>query len=156
MTKPKPKTVNDFSRCLDPLDMDATLIAVIEMSQSSWLVAGIVPGVAGLVPVQPEPVRAIAVGVVAVAVVEPVVGALGPREVGHLHGDHAAHFMFGAGLGAELKVAGRVVDHPVFPGKPGPAARRIEDESDVKAVIDLMRLNYERIISAGGVPERAA
>jgi transposase len=37
--------VNDFSRCLDPLDMDATLIAVIEMSQSSWLVGGIVPGV---------------------------------------------------------------------------------------------------------------
>src|SRR5213075_1304425 len=45
MTKRKTKTVNDFSRCLDPLDMDATLIAVIEMSQSSWLVAGIVPGV---------------------------------------------------------------------------------------------------------------
>jgi len=35
MTKPKTKNVNDFSRCLDPLDMDATLIAVIEMSQSS-------------------------------------------------------------------------------------------------------------------------
>src|SRR5271156_5209606 len=45
MTKPQVKTVNDLSRCLDPLDMDATLIAVIEMSQSSWLVAGIVPGV---------------------------------------------------------------------------------------------------------------
>ena len=45
MTKHKAETVNDFSRCLDPLDMDATLIAVIEMSQSSWLVAGIVPGV---------------------------------------------------------------------------------------------------------------
>src|ERR1700726_4684923 len=45
MTKPKTKAVNDFSRCLDPLDMDATVIAVIEMSQSSWLVAGIVPGV---------------------------------------------------------------------------------------------------------------
>jgi hypothetical protein len=45
MTKPRTKTVNDFSRCLDPLDLDATLIAVIEMSQSSWLVAGIVPGV---------------------------------------------------------------------------------------------------------------
>src|SRR5271156_3059444 len=39
MTKPKVKTVNDLSRCLDPLDMDATVIAVIEMSQSSWLVA---------------------------------------------------------------------------------------------------------------------
>src|SRR5262250_3096839 len=45
MTKPQTKTVNDFSRCLEPLDMDATLITVIEMSQSSWLVAGIVPGV---------------------------------------------------------------------------------------------------------------
>src|SRR5438445_12554402 len=45
MTKRKPETVNDLSRCLDPLDMDATLIAVIEMSQSSWLVGGLVPGV---------------------------------------------------------------------------------------------------------------
>src|SRR5271170_5939066 len=45
MMKPKGKTVNDLSRCLDPLDMDATVIAVIEMSQSSWLVAGIVPGI---------------------------------------------------------------------------------------------------------------
>jgi len=49
MTNPKTeanlKIVNDLSRCLDPLDMDVTLIAVIEMSQSSWLVGGIVPGV---------------------------------------------------------------------------------------------------------------
>jgi transposase len=45
VTKRKTETVNDLSRCLDPLDMDATVIAVIEMSQSSWLVAGIVPGV---------------------------------------------------------------------------------------------------------------
>ena len=45
MTKCKTETVNDLSRCLDPLDMDATLIAVIEMSQSSWLVAGLVPGI---------------------------------------------------------------------------------------------------------------
>ena len=45
MTERKTETVNDLSRCLDPLDMDATLIAVIEMSQSSWLVGGIVPGV---------------------------------------------------------------------------------------------------------------
>ena len=45
MTKRKTETVNDLSRCLDALDMDATLIAVIEMSQSSWLVGGIIPGV---------------------------------------------------------------------------------------------------------------
>ena len=32
-------------RCLTVLDQDSTLIAVIEMSLSSWLVAGIVPGI---------------------------------------------------------------------------------------------------------------
>jgi len=37
--------LNDLSRCLTPLEPDGTLIAVIEMSQSSWLVAGIIPGV---------------------------------------------------------------------------------------------------------------
>ena len=37
--------LNDLSRSLTPLDPDSTLIAVIEMSLSSWLVAGIVPGV---------------------------------------------------------------------------------------------------------------
>ena len=37
--------LNDLSRSLTPLEPDVTLIAVIEMSQSSWLVAGIVPGV---------------------------------------------------------------------------------------------------------------
>jgi transposase len=39
------KPVNDLSRSLTPLDPNHTLIAVIEMSQQSWLVAGIVPGV---------------------------------------------------------------------------------------------------------------
>lgn len=37
--------MNDLSRCLDSLDEAKTLIAVVEMSQSSWLVAGLVPGV---------------------------------------------------------------------------------------------------------------
>ena len=37
---------NDLSRSLVTLDRDGTLIAVIEMGQSSWLVAGIVPGLA--------------------------------------------------------------------------------------------------------------
>jgi hypothetical protein len=77
---------------------------------------------------------------------------VGRREIGHLHGDHAAHFMFPARVGAELKEQGRVVDHPVFPGKPGPAARRIEDDDDVRDVIGLMRLNYERIVDANGLP----
>ena len=37
--------LNDLSRSLIALEQDATLIAVIEMGQSSWLVAGIVPGI---------------------------------------------------------------------------------------------------------------
>src|SRR5438552_16318772 len=36
---------NDMSRSLVTLEQDSTLIAVIEMGQSSWLVAGIVPGI---------------------------------------------------------------------------------------------------------------
>jgi transposase len=34
----------DLSRCVIALEQDATLIAVVEMGQSSWLVAGVVPG----------------------------------------------------------------------------------------------------------------
>src|SRR6266481_2977358 len=37
--------LNYLSRSLTPLKPDGTLIAVIEMSLSSWLVAGIVPGI---------------------------------------------------------------------------------------------------------------
>ena len=37
--------LNDLSRSPTPLQQDSTIIAVIEMSQSSWLVAGIVPGI---------------------------------------------------------------------------------------------------------------
>ena len=36
---------NDLSRSLFALEQDATLIAVIEMGQASWLVAGVVPGI---------------------------------------------------------------------------------------------------------------
>src|SRR5439155_4046062 len=36
---------NDLSRSLVALDQDNTIIAVVEMSQSSWLVAGMLPGI---------------------------------------------------------------------------------------------------------------
>ena len=35
---------NDLSRSLTPFQQESTLVAVVEMGQSSWLVAGIVPG----------------------------------------------------------------------------------------------------------------
>ena len=36
---------NDLSRSLVALDQNSTIIAVIEMSHSSWLVAGMLPGI---------------------------------------------------------------------------------------------------------------
>jgi transposase len=36
---------NDFSRSLVPFEQNSTLVAVIELSQSSWLIAGTVPGI---------------------------------------------------------------------------------------------------------------
>src|ERR1700738_1779426 len=36
---------NDLSRSLVALDQNSTIIAVIEMSQSSWLVGGVLPGI---------------------------------------------------------------------------------------------------------------
>ncbi|HEX4008997.1 MAG TPA: luciferase family protein [Solirubrobacteraceae bacterium] len=70
---------------------------------------------------------------------------LGRREIGHLHGDHAAHFQFPKDVWHELHDAGRIVEHPVFPGRIGPAARRIDSDEDVRDVIALMALNYDRL-----------
>ncbi|MCW3023631.1 MAG: hypothetical protein JWR30_2953 [Conexibacter sp.] len=78
---------------------------------------------------------------------------VGRRELGHLHGDHAAHFAFPADVWQELRAAGRIVEHPVFPGRVGPAARRIADDGDVADVIALMRGNYDRFVAAHGVPD---
>ena len=80
---------------------------------------------------------------------------LGSREIGHLHGDHAAHFFFPKQVWAELMEQRRVVPHPVFPDKEGPAARRIENDADVRDVIELMRLNYDRTVQAHGLPTQA-
>jgi len=77
---------------------------------------------------------------------------LGRREIGHLHGDHAAHFGFPKEVWADLRKQGRIVPHPVFPNSQGPAARRIEDEADVRDVIELLRLNYDRAVARHGLP----
>jgi transposase len=45
MRKPKQKPLNDLSRSLTPFDPNQMLMAVIELSKGSWLVAGVVPGV---------------------------------------------------------------------------------------------------------------
>jgi Family of unknown function (DUF5519) len=80
---------------------------------------------------------------------------VGRRQIGHLHGDHAAHFSFPKQVWSELFEQGRIMYHPVFPGKPGPAARRIETEADVQDVIELLRLNYDRAVARHGLPAGA-
>jgi Family of unknown function (DUF5519) len=70
---------------------------------------------------------------------------VGRREIGHLHGDRAAHFSFPKDVWRQLLGAGRIVPHPVFPEREGPAARRIDSDADVDDVIELLRLNYGRL-----------
>jgi hypothetical protein len=81
---------------------------------------------------------------------------LGPREIGHLHGDHAAHLSFPKDVWQELFDEGRVDYHPVFPGKPGHASRRIENEDDVRDVIAMIRLKYDRIVERHGLPKESS
>jgi hypothetical protein len=81
---------------------------------------------------------------------------VGRREIGHLHGDHAAHFGFPKEVWTELFEQGRIDYHPVFPGKPGFGARRIENDDDVRDVIAILRLNYDRVVDRHGLPAPAA
>jgi hypothetical protein len=81
--------------------------------------------------------------------------SVGRRQLGHLHGDYTAHFSFPKHVWAELFAQGRITHHPVFPGREGPAARAIDGEDDVRDVIALLRLNYDRVIERHGLPEEA-
>jgi len=64
-----------------------------------------------------------------------------------MHGDRAAHFSFPKKLWAE--------PHPVFPDSQGPAARSIENDADVREVIALFRLNYDRAVARNGLAGEA-
>jgi glyoxylase-like metal-dependent hydrolase (beta-lactamase superfamily II) len=70
---------------------------------------------------------------------------VGRREIGHLHGSHAAHFGFPKQVWRRLLDEGRVGPHPVM--RDGWASRRIESDEDVRDVIALLRLNYERAVA---------
>ncbi|CCF84614.1 luciferase domain-containing protein [Nitrolancea hollandica] len=76
---------------------------------------------------------------------------LGRREIGHLHGNYAAHFGFPKPVWAELMEQGRVGPHPL--NQPGWAARRIENDDDIAEVIALMRLNYDRVVAQFGLSD---
>jgi hypothetical protein len=71
------------------------------------------------------------------------------KQIGHLHGDRVAHFGFPRDVGTRLRDEGRVGPHPVNRHSPKMAARAIESDEDIQDVIDLMRLNYDRVTAEG-------
>ena len=81
---------------------------------------------------------------------------VGGREIGHLHSSHAAHFAFPKQLWRDLREQERIGPHPFFPDHEGLGARRIETDSDIRDVIELLRLNYDRTTTRDGAPPKAA
>ena len=71
---------------------------------------------------------------------------LGRRELGHLHGDRLADLPFPRRLRDELVAAGTVVPHRPLPDS-GWASRPIRTEEDVRAVIELLRMQYDRAVA---------
>ncbi len=72
------------------------------------------------------------------------------REFGHLHGDHTADLPFPVRMRRDLVAAGRAHSHRLMP-ESGWVSHPIRSEHDVPAVIELLRLNYERLRGAGPV-----
>ena len=66
------------------------------------------------------------------------------REIGHLHGSYQADIPFSARLRKELVVSGRASLHHIYPNS-GWVSFYIHSVDDVPALIELLRLNYERL-----------
>ncbi len=65
------------------------------------------------------------------------------RELGHLHGDRLADLPFPVKVRDELIAAGKAERHHVLPNS-GWVSRWIGGVDDVRDVVELFRLNYER------------
>ena len=68
---------------------------------------------------------------------------VGRRELGHLHGRRLADLPFPIAIRKQLVSAGRAERHHILP-ESGWVSVRIRNDHDVRNVIDLFRLNYER------------
>ena len=77
---------------------------------------------------------------------------LGRRELGHLHGERWADLPFHRRVRDMLVETGRAQPHHVLPHT-GWVSRQIRDEGDVREVIELFRLSYERARVAQNVRE---
>jgi Family of unknown function (DUF5519) len=66
------------------------------------------------------------------------------HEIGHLHGDRLADLPFPVRMRKELVAAGKARLHHVLP-QTGWVSYPIRSEEDVDGVLELFRLNYERL-----------
>jgi len=70
----------------------------------------------------------------------------GRRELGHVHGDRFADLPFPRRVRDELVAEGRARPHHVLP-ESGWVTASLETDHDVKNVVDLFRLAYERAVA---------
>jgi hypothetical protein len=77
------------------------------------------------------------------------------HEIGHLHGSRLADLPFPVRTRKDLVAAGRARPHHVLP-QTGWVSYPIGGEEDVKGVLELFRLNYERLTARGGVRREPA
>lgn len=68
----------------------------------------------------------------------------GPR-IGHVHDNGHADFRFPEEVRDELIHSGRAISHPAFPNSRTTASYRIRSKEDVPKVLELFRMNYERL-----------
>lgn len=72
---------------------------------------------------------------------------VGGTEMGHLHGDSIADIQFPAKVSKKLVKEGYVSPHHIIP-KSGWVSHDIQNAKDVKEVIELFRLQYERLLKS--------
>lgn len=73
------------------------------------------------------------------------------REIGHLHGDRLADLPFPKRVHDELVASGRATPHHILPDS-GWVTRWIRGPKDVPEVVELFRMNYERLAAIGHTP----
>jgi hypothetical protein len=73
---------------------------------------------------------------------------VGIREIGHVHVSGVADLLVTVRMRRDLVAAGRAQAHHTLP-RSGWISFRLRSENDIPAVVELFRLNYERLRGAG-------